>query len=116
MDVMKVHEAALQAIQTVRTGKTPYFLEVETYRFRGHSMGDPERYRTSEEVKCWQNEEDPLGIYHKYLVDNKIASSEELDGLEKAAEQEVQEAVQFAETSPEPLAEDLYKYLYVQAD
>ncbi len=116
MDVVKVREAAEQAIETVRTNKTPYFLEVETYRFRGHSMGDPERYRTSEEVKCWQNEEDPIGIYHKYLVDNQLASSEELDGLEKAAEQEVQAAVQFAESSPEPLAEDLYKHLYVQME
>jgi pyruvate dehydrogenase E1 component alpha subunit len=114
MDVIKVREAAEQAIETVRTNKTPYFLEVETYRFRGHSMGDPERYRTSDEVKCWQNEEDPLGIYHKYLVDNHLASSEELDGLEKAAEQEVQAAVQFAESSPEPVAEDLFKHLYVQ--
>jgi pyruvate dehydrogenase E1 component alpha subunit len=116
MDVMKVHEVAHQAIEAVRTGKSPYFLEVETYRFRGHSMGDPERYRTSEEVKCWQNEEDPIGIYHKYLVEHKIASLKELDGLEKAAEDEIQEAVQFAESSPEPLAEDLYKNLYVQAD
>ena len=114
MDVIKVREAAEHAIETVRTNKTPYFLEVETYRFRGHSMGDPERYRTSEEVKCWQNEEDPIGIYHKYLLDNHLASLEELDGLEKAAELEVQAAVQFAESSPEPLAEDLYKHLYVQ--
>ncbi len=116
MDVMKVREAAQQAIDTVRTGKSPYFLEVETYRFRGHSMGDPERYRTSEEVKRWQHEEDPLGIYHKYLVDNQLATAEELDGLEKTAEQEVQEAVQFAESSPEPAAEDLYKNLYVQME
>jgi pyruvate dehydrogenase E1 component alpha subunit len=116
MDVLKVHDAAQQAIEVVRTGKSPFFLEVETYRFRGHSMGDPERYRTTEEVKRWQNEEDPLGIYHKYLVDNKIASAEELDGLEKAAEQEIQAAVQFAESSSEPLAEDLYKNLYIQAD
>ncbi len=114
MDVIKVREAAEHAIETVRTNKTPYFLEVETYRFRGHSMGDPERYRTSEEVKCWQNEEDPIGIYHKYLVDNQLASLEELDGLEKAAELEVQAAVQFAESSPEPIAEDLFKHLYVQ--
>lgn len=114
MDIMKVRESAEKAIETVRLSKTPYFLEIETYRFRGHSMGDPERYRTSEEVKCWQNEEDPIGIYHKYLVDNKIASPEELDGSVKAAEQEVQEAVQFAENSPEPLADDLYKNLYVE--
>jgi pyruvate dehydrogenase E1 component alpha subunit len=97
----------------VRENKTPYFLEVETYRFRGHSMGDPERYRTSEEVKRWQNEEDPLGIYHKYLLDNQIASAEEIDGLEKSAELE---GLQFAESSPEPLPEDLFKYLYVEME
>jgi TPP-dependent pyruvate/acetoin dehydrogenase alpha subunit len=79
-------------------------------------MGDPERYRTSDEVKCWQDEEDPIGIYHKYLLDNKIVSSEELDDIEKAAEQEVQAGVQFAESSPEPLAEDLYKNLYVEME
>lgn len=116
MDVMKVREAAEKAIETVRSNRTPYFLEIETYRFRGHSMGDPERYRTSDEVKCWQDEEDPIGIYHKYLLDNKIVSSEELDNIEKAAEQEVQAGVQFAESSPEPLAEDLYKNLYVEME
>lgn len=114
MDIIKVREAAQKAIDTVRSSKSPYFLEAETYRFHGHSMGDPERYRTSEEVKRWQNEEDPLGIYHKYLIENQIASPEELDELEKAAENEVQEAVKFAESSPEPLAADLYKYLYVE--
>ena len=116
MDLMKVREAAQTAIDTVRTNKTPYFLEVETYRFRGHSMGDPERYRTSEEVKHWQTEEDPIGIYHKYLVENKIASADEISELEKTAEQEVEAALQFAESSPEPLPEDLYKYLYVDVE
>ncbi len=116
MDIMKVREAAEKAIETVRTHKSPYFLEVETYRFRGHSMGDPERYRSPEEVKRWQNEEDPLGIYHKYLVENKISNPEELDELEKSAEQEVQAAVKFAESSPEPLVEDLFKYLYVEME
>jgi pyruvate dehydrogenase E1 component alpha subunit len=79
-------------------------------------MGDPERYRTSEEVKRWQNEEDPLGIYHKYLVENKIATPDELDKVEKAAEQEVQEAVQFAESSPEPATSELFKHLYVEME
>jgi len=116
MDVMEVRNAAQKAIETVRSNRTPYFLEIETYRFRGHSMGDPERYRTSDEVKCWQDEEDPIGIYHKYLLDNKIISSEEMDELGKASEQEVQAAVQFAESSPEPLAEDLYKNLYVEME
>jgi pyruvate dehydrogenase E1 component alpha subunit len=116
MDVLKVREAAEDAIETVRNNKSPYFLEIETYRFRGHSMGDPERYRTSEEVKCWQDEEDPIGIYHKYLVEQEIVSSEELDEVEKATEKEVQEAVQFAESSPEPSTEDLFKNLYVEME
>jgi pyruvate dehydrogenase E1 component subunit alpha len=115
MDVLKVHEAAQKAIEMVRLNKTPYFLEIETYRFRGHSMGDPERYRTSDEVKCWQEEEDPIGVYHKYLVENKIATVEELNEVEKSAELEVHEAVQYAESSPEPLAEDLFKNIYVEA-
>ena len=115
MDVLKVREAAQKTIEMVRSNKTPYFLEIETYRFRGHSMGDPERYRTSDEVKCWQEEEDPIGIYHKYLMENKIASIEELDGLEKSTELEVQEAVQYAESSPEPQAEDLFTNIYVEA-
>ncbi len=114
MDVLKVHQAAQEAIETVRKNKSPYFLEVETYRFRGHSMGDPERYRTSDEVKRWQHDRDPLGIYHKYLVDHGIASAEELDGIEKTAEKEVQEGVQFAESSPEPKKEDLFKNLYTE--
>jgi pyruvate dehydrogenase E1 component alpha subunit len=116
VDVLKVREAAHKAIETMRSNKTPYFLEIETYRFRGHSMGDPERYRTSDEVKCWQSEEDPIGIYHTYLVNNKIASVEELDGLEKSAVLEVQEAVQYAESSPEPLAEDLFQNIYVEVE
>ena len=115
MDVLKVRQAAQKAIETVRSNKTPYFLEIETYRFRGHSMGDPERYRTTDEVKCWQNEEDPIGLYHKYLVEHKIAEAEELDEMGKSAEQEIQTAVQFAESSPEPLAEDLFKHIYVES-
>lgn len=116
MDLIKVHEEAQKAIETTRLNKTPYFLEIETYRFRGHSMGDPERYRTSEEVKCWQEEEDPIGIYHKYLLENKIASLDELNEVEKSAELEILEAVQFAESSPEPLAADLYKHIYMEVE
>jgi pyruvate dehydrogenase E1 component alpha subunit len=116
MDVMKVREATQNALEKVRKDRSPYFLEIETYRFRGHSMGDPERYRTPEEVKRWQNDEDPLGIYHKYLVENRICTADELEGEENTAKQEVQEAVQFAESSSEPAAEDLFKNIYVQPE
>jgi pyruvate dehydrogenase E1 component alpha subunit len=113
MDVMKVREITLKLLAEIRNGSGPRFLEIHTYRFRGHSMGDPERYRKAEEVKCWQEENDPIGIYHKYLVDNNIVSNEELDVIEKQVEAEVAAAVQFAESSPEPAPEELFTNVYV---
>jgi pyruvate dehydrogenase E1 component subunit alpha len=114
MDVLKVHEAAAQAIEAVRSGAGPFLLEVTTYRFRGHSMGDPERYRKQEEVKKWE-EHDPIGLYRKYLVDNKVASAKSLDDLDAQVMDEVQKAVEFAEASPEPTLEDLYKDIYADS-
>jgi pyruvate dehydrogenase E1 component alpha subunit len=111
MDVMKVYEASKEAIDWVRKESQPYFLEIDTYRFRGHSMGDPERYRKAEEVKKWQ-ENDPIGIYNKYLLDKKIATRKALDELEARADEEVTKAVEFAETSPEPAMEELFNDIY----
>lgn len=111
MDVMKVHETAKKAIEKVRSGKGPFLLEVVTYRFRGHSMGDPERYREKDEVKKWE-ESDPIGIFHKHLVDGKIASAKALDEVDAQAMEEVDKAVEFAEASPEPTMEDLYRHVY----
>ena len=113
MDVMKVYEAAKEAIEYVRTESQPYLLEVTTYRYRGHSMGDPERYRKAEEVKKWQ-ESDPIGIFRKYLTEHKSATVRALDDIDASVEQEVNDAVQFAETSPEPTMEDLFKNVYVE--
>jgi pyruvate dehydrogenase E1 component alpha subunit len=111
MDVMKVHEAAKDAIDYVRKNSQPYLLEADTYRFRGHSMGDPERYRKAEEVRKWQ-ENDPIGIFRKQLLDKKTATAKALDELEARAEEEVNKAVEFAEASPEPALEDLFKDIY----
>ena len=111
MDVMKVYEASKEAIEYVRKNSEPYFLEIDTYRFRGHSMGDPERYRKAEEVKKWQ-ENDPIGIFNKYLLDKKIATRKQLDEIEARAEEEVKQAVEFAENSPEPAMEELFKNIY----
>ncbi|OGO36358.1 MAG: pyruvate dehydrogenase (acetyl-transferring) E1 component subunit alpha [Chloroflexi bacterium RBG_16_57_11] len=113
MDVLKVRQAAEEAIAFVRSGNGPFFLEIETYRFRGHSMGDPERYRKPEEVRKWQ-ENDPIGIYHRTLVDQGLASEAELDHLEEKAEAETAAAVQFAENSPEPEPEALFEHIYVE--
>jgi pyruvate dehydrogenase E1 component alpha subunit len=111
MDVMKVFEAAHRAIEIVRSGKGPFLLEATTYRFRGHSMGDPERYRKQEEVKKWE-ESDPIGIFRKYLTENKIATDKSLDEIDTQVLGEVEKAVEFAESSPEPTMEDLYKDVY----
>jgi len=111
MNVLTVREAAKEVIDSVRGCNGPYFLEVVTYRFRGHSMGDPERYRESDEVKKWE-ENGPIGIYHKYLTVEGIATEEELDDIDSKVEIEVQEATQFAEESPEPAPEDLFTHVY----
>jgi pyruvate dehydrogenase E1 component alpha subunit len=113
MDLMAVREAGQEAIDRIRAGNGPIFLEIITYRYRGHSMGDPERYRESEEVKKWQ-ENDPIGVYRKYLIDQGIASEEELDQVDIQVQHEVQEAVQFAESSPEPAPEALFEDVYVE--
>jgi pyruvate dehydrogenase E1 component alpha subunit len=112
MDVMKVYEAAKDAIEYVRTEVQPYLLEVITYRYRGHSMGDPERYRKPEEVKKWQ-ETDPIGIFRKHLLEKKTASAKALDEIDAKVEEEVNAAVEFAETSPEPAMEELFTDVYV---
>ena len=113
MDVMAVYEAAKEAMGFIRKERQPYFLEVDTYRFRGHSMGDPERYRKAEEVKQWQ-ENDPIGIFNKYLLDKKAATRKALDEIEARVEEEVAKAVEFAETSPEPALEELFTDLYAE--
>jgi len=113
MDVMKVYEASKEAINYVRENSQPYLLEAMTYRYRGHSMGDPERYRKQEEVKKWQ-ENDPIGIFRKQLIEKKVATAKALDEIEARVEEEVNKAVEFAETSPEPPMEELFKDVYAE--
>jgi pyruvate dehydrogenase E1 component alpha subunit len=111
MDVIKVYEATKTALEHVRQ-EGPFLLEAVTYRFRGHSMGDPERYRKSDEIEKWRKD-DPIGIFHAYLINEMKFDASALDEEENRAEQAVQEAVQFAETSPEPAPETLFDFVYV---
>ncbi len=113
MDVLKVYAAAREAIDYVRENSEPYLLEVITYRYRGHSMGDPERYRKQEEVKKWE-ESDPIGIFRKHLLEKKTASSKALDEIDSAVDAEVSKAVEFAESSPEPALEELFTNVFVE--
>lgn len=113
MDVLKVYQATQEALKHIREGGGPYFMEVITYRYRGHSMGDPERYRKPEEIKQWQ-ENDPIAIYLRCLTDEKIATNEELVEIADRVEQEVQEAIKFAEESPDPAPEELWTNVYYE--
>ncbi|GAB4475900.1 MAG: pyruvate dehydrogenase (acetyl-transferring) E1 component subunit alpha [Anaerolineales bacterium] len=113
MDVLKVREATLELMENIRAGAGPHLMEVVTYRYRGHSMGDPERYRQAEEVKRWQ-ENDPIGIYRQSLQGQSIATPDELDAIDRQVEDEVAEAVRFAEESPEPPPEALFEDIYAE--
>lgn len=113
MDVMKVREASEAALDHVRSGKGPFFLEIATYRFEGHSMGDPERYREKGEVEKWEKS-DPIGIYNRYLIKEKIATLANLEKIEKEAQEEVATAVEFAINSPDPSLDTLYDHIYAE--
>lgn len=113
MNVMTVRKAAEEHLAFVRDGNGPFFLEIVTYRYRGHSMGDPERYREKAEIEKWQKE-DPIGIFRKYLLEEEIASEGELDDLETRVEAEVEDAVEFAESSPDPEPEALFENIYAE--
>lgn len=114
MNVLDVHEATAAALQKIRDGEGSQFLEMITYRFEGHSMGDPLRYRTKEEVEKWR-EDDPIGILERHLLEEDLADREALDEIDSDVETEVEEAVEFAEESPLPDPEELYTDIYVEA-
>ncbi|MEJ5313918.1 MULTISPECIES: pyruvate dehydrogenase (acetyl-transferring) E1 component subunit alpha [Anaerolinea] len=114
MDVVAMRQAAEEMIEAIREGAGPMLMEAMTYRFRGHSMGDPERYRKPEEVHRYQ-ENDPIGIFRQYLQENGIATEEALNQLDDEAEAIVEDAVQFAEASPEPQPHELFEHIYVEA-
>jgi len=115
MDPEAVHEALQKAAKHIRAGKGPYFLEIKTYRYRGHSVSDPAKYRTKDELNDYKSK-DPLHIIEKKMLDNKIASQKEIDAIKEAIEVEIQAAMKFADESDFPLGSELYDDQYVQAD
>ena len=114
MNVLEVFEATKEALANTRSGKGPQFLEMITYRYEGHSMGDPLRYRTKEEVEKWRDD-DPIGVLERHLLGEKVATENELEEIDNMVEQEVEEAVIFAETSPLPDPAELFTDIYVEA-
>jgi pyruvate dehydrogenase E1 component alpha subunit len=108
MDVIEVREAARTAIDHARSGEGPYILEMKTYRYRGHSMSDPAKYRTREEVDKVREHNDPIKRCEQRLFDAKFATEAELKLIDSEIKEIVKEAADFSLASPEPPASDLY--------
>jgi pyruvate dehydrogenase E1 component alpha subunit len=111
MDVLAVEDAAARAIDAVRTGGGPHFLELQTYRFRAHSMYDPERYRDKEEVERWK-ERDPIRLLDAELRARGILQDPELEAIEHDAAAEIDDAVAFADAGSFEAIEDLERFVY----
>ncbi|MBO6824647.1 MAG: pyruvate dehydrogenase (acetyl-transferring) E1 component subunit alpha [Sneathiella sp.] len=107
MDVFAVAEAGRKAVEWARSGKGPYILEMKTYRYRGHSMSDPAKYRSKEEVNKKRAESDPIERVREKLLNEKIYTEEELKEIDREVKSIVAEAVEFAQESPEPHPDEL---------
>ncbi|MEC8534639.1 MAG: pyruvate dehydrogenase (acetyl-transferring) E1 component subunit alpha [Pseudomonadota bacterium] len=114
MDVIAVRDAVKKAVDRARAGEGPYILEVKTYRYRGHSMSDPAKYRTKEEVDEVKKTRDPID-HVKTLLAAANATEDELKTIDNEIKAIVAEAVQFAQESPEPDPSELYTDVYVEA-
>jgi len=112
MDVLAVKEAGEKAVAHCRSGKGPYILEIKTYRYRGHSMSDPAKYRTREEVQKMRDERDPIEAVRSILLTGKHASEDELKAIDKEIKAVVNEAAEFSKQSPEPALDELYTDIY----
>ena len=115
MDVLAVKEASEKAVAHCRAGKGPYILEVKTYRYRGHSMSDPAKYRTREEVQKMRDERDPIDHVRDMLLTGKHASEDDLKAIDKEIKAIVNESAEFSKQSPEPALEELWKDIYADA-
>lgn len=115
MNVEAVHEAVAEAAERARSGNGPTLLEFRTYRYKGHSMSDPQKYRTREEVEEYKGK-DPIEQVKKTIVENEILSEEELEQINKKVKKQVEDAVKFAEESDWPKGEDAFKDVYMQED
>jgi len=110
-----VCEAIEQAAERARSGNGPTLLDIQTYRYKGHSMSDPQKYRSKEEVAEYQ-QKDPIEYVMTKIRSNKWMTEEELEAVDQGTKQVVEDSVKFAEESPLPTADELYKDVYMQDD
>jgi pyruvate dehydrogenase E1 component alpha subunit len=115
MSCEAVHEAMEEAVERARKGDGPTFLEIRTYRFRGHSMSDPAKYRSKEELEDYRAQ-DPIVVTRATILKKKYATEAELDVIDEKIEEVVKASVEFAENSPIPDESELYTDVYLQED
>jgi len=114
MDLLAVRNAVTEAIDRARTEKRPTLLEAETYRYRGHSMSDPGKYRTKEEVEEMMKS-DPILLWGKRLMEQERFTQADLDAVDKEVLGQMEETVAFVEASPDPPVESMYEDVYVRS-
>ncbi|MBO6836571.1 MAG: pyruvate dehydrogenase (acetyl-transferring) E1 component subunit alpha [Alphaproteobacteria bacterium] len=115
MDVLAVREAGERAMEHCRAGKGPYILEMKTYRYRGHSMSDPAKYRSKEEVNKVRSTSDPIDRVKALLIDGGHASEDDLKEIDKSVKAVVSEAADFSQSSPEPDPSELWTDVLIDA-
>ncbi|MFB2934448.1 pyruvate dehydrogenase (acetyl-transferring) E1 component subunit alpha [Aerosakkonemataceae cyanobacterium BLCC-F154] len=113
MDVLAVRQVAQEAVARARAGEGPTLIEALTYRFRGHSLADPDELRTKEEKEFWFPR-DPIKKLGAYLVEHNLAEEEELKAIEHKIQEVVDDAVKFAESSPEPDPSELHRFVFAE--
>lgn len=113
-DVIRVYETAVEAVGRARNNAGPTLIECKTYRHKGHFQGDPDIYRDKEEVRKWITERDPIRNYRRFLIQSKICTEEDLERIDKEVEEEIVEAIRFAEESPLPAPEETLEDVYFE--
>ena len=108
MDFFAMKEAMDDAVKFVRDGNGPILLEVKTYRYRGHSMSDPAKYRTKEEVESYKENKDPIHSLEKYIINSKLLTELQIQKIYEEIDKEIDEVVEFAKNSPTPPMHELY--------
>ncbi|HIH72061.1 MAG: Pyruvate dehydrogenase [Thermococcales archaeon 44_46] len=111
-DVFAVYEVAKEAIERARNGEGPTLIEAKTYRFRGHFEGDPQIYRSKEEVEWWKKNKDPIVLFEKTVLEKGLLTKEELDTIRERVKREIEESIKFAEESPWPKPKEVLEDVF----
>lgn len=116
-DLFKVQEAARRALDHIRDGNGPYILEMMTYRYKGHSVSDPAKYRSKDELEDWKSNRDPINLLKTYILEEAgLSESEDIKPIDQEIKKIIAEAADFAENSPEPDVSELWTNVLVDVD